>query len=51
VLCDNGRVVDEKEGRGYRWEQSGGYERISEIRGMTCLMGSEDLVSVLLPAG
>ena len=38
--CDDGRVVDEKErDGGWSWEQCGGYERIWEFRGLTCLSG------------
>jgi len=38
--CDDGRVVDKKEGDGgWRWERYGGYERLWEIRGTTCLIG------------
>jgi len=38
--CDDGRVVDEKERDGrWRWECYGGYERLWEIRGMSCLIG------------
>jgi len=40
VICDNGRVVDEKErDGGWWWDQSGGYEGIREIRGTTFLIG------------
>jgi len=40
VFCNDGRVVDEKErDGGWRWERCGGYERIWEIRGTTCLIG------------
>jgi len=40
VFCNDGRVVDEKARDGeWRWERSGGYERICEIRGTTCLIG------------
>jgi len=40
VFCNDGRVVDKKEkDGGWRWEQCGGYERIWEIRGTTCLIG------------
>jgi len=50
--CDDGRVVDKKErDGGWRWERYGGYEWVWEIRSMTCLIGLEDLVLVLLPAG
>jgi len=39
VICDDGRVVDEKERDwGRRWERCG-YERIWQIRGATCLIG------------
>jgi len=50
--CEDGRVVDgrERDG-GWRWERYGGYERLWEIKSMTCLIGLEDRVSVLLPAG
>jgi len=40
VFCDDASVVDEKErDGGWRWECCGGYERIWEIRGRTCLIG------------
>jgi len=40
VFCDEVRVVDEKErDGGWSWEWCGGYERIREIRGTTCLIG------------
>jgi len=39
VFCDDNRVVDETERWGWRWERCGGYERIWEIRGTTCLIG------------
>jgi len=39
VFCDDSRVVDEKErDGGWRSERCGGYERIWEIRGTTCLI-------------
>jgi len=39
VFCDDGWVVDEKErDGGWSWEWYGGYERIWEIRGTTCLI-------------
>ena len=38
--CNDGRVVNENEGdKGWRWERYGGYERLWEIWGMTCLIG------------
>jgi len=40
VFCDDGWVVDKKErDGGWRWEWYGGYKRIWEIRGTTCLIG------------
>jgi len=40
VFCDDGWVVDEKEGDGgWGWERYGGYERIRDISGTTCLIG------------
>jgi len=40
VFCNDAWVVDEKErDGGWRWECCGGYERIWEIRGTTCLIG------------
>jgi len=40
VFCDDGCVVDVKERDGeWRWECCGGYERIWEIWGTTCLIG------------
>ena len=39
VFCDAGRVVDKKDrDGGWRWVLCGGYERIWEIRGTTCLI-------------
>jgi len=40
VFCDDDWVVDEnvRDG-GWRWEWYGGYERIWEIKGATCLIG------------
>jgi len=40
VFCDVGRVMDDNNrDRGWRWEQSGGYDQIWEIRGTTSLIG------------
>jgi len=40
VFCDDGWVVDEKErDGGWRWQWYGGYKRIWEISGTTCLIG------------
>jgi len=40
LFCDDGRVVDENErDGGWRWEPSGGSERIWDIKGTICQIG------------